>query len=110
MPEKVGRAAQVYGVYRNQNGVMKSPAEDHGFARPQPVLPPQRIVLGIPRNHRTALTVSRLNQRFNDAWQKDTAKRAADKAEKLSGLENAIKLRDAMRDSTAFRALDSVPV
>ncbi|HEX8541659.1 MAG TPA: hypothetical protein VF671_08140 [Pseudomonas sp.] len=110
MPEKTGRSAQVYGVYRNQNGVMKSPAEDHGFARPQPVLPPERIVLGIPRNHRTALTVSRLNQGFNDAWQKDMAKRAADKAEKLSGLENAIKLRDSMRDSAAFRALDSVPV
>ncbi|WP_139110563.1 hypothetical protein [Pseudomonas syringae] len=110
MPEKTGRSAQVYGVYRNQNGVMKSPAEDHGFARPQPDLPPERIVIGIPRNHRTAMTVSRLNQRFNDAWQQDMAKRAADKADKLSGLESAIKLRDSMRDSTAFRVLDSVPV
>ncbi|KFE44827.1 hypothetical protein IV02_28655, partial [Pseudomonas syringae] len=110
MPENVGRAAQIYGVYRNENGVMKSPAEDHGFARPQAELPPERIVLGIPRSHRTARTVSRLNQTFNDAWQQDMAKRAADKAKKLSGLENAIKLRDSMRDSTAFRVLDSVIV
>ena len=109
MPD-VGRAAQIYGVYRNENGVMKSPAEDHGFARPQPELPPERIVLGIPRSHRTAMTVSRLNQTFNDAWQQDMAKRAADKADKLSGLENAIKLRDSMRDSAAFRVLDSVIV
>ncbi|WP_426140374.1 hypothetical protein [Pseudomonas sp. DWP3-1-2] len=110
MPEKIGRAAQVYGVYRNQHGVMKSPAEDHGFARPQPELPTERVVLGIPRNHRTAFTVSRLNQRFNDAWQEDAAKRAADKPEKLSGLESAIKLRDSMHGSRAFQVLDSVPV
>ncbi|WP_426142624.1 hypothetical protein [Pseudomonas sp. DWP3-1-2] len=110
MPRHVGRSAQVYGVYRDRHGVMKTPAESYGYTRPPPDLPPERIVLGIPRNHRTVMAVSRVNQRFNEAWHQEVAMRAADSTEKLTGLENAIKLRDSLRDSKVFWGLDSVPI
>jgi hypothetical protein len=109
-PKQVARSAQLYGVYRDRYGVMKTPAEDSGRIPPVQALPPERVVLGIPRNHRTAMAVSRVNQRFNDAWQNEMARRAADQSNKLSALERATALRDAARDSTLFWALDSVPV
>lgn len=109
-PKQIVRSAQPYGVYRNEHGVMKIPADDSGYSPPVRALPPERVVLGIPRDHRTAMAVSRVNQRFNDAWQNEMARRAADQGKKLGALERATVLRDVARDRTLFWVLDSVPM
>jgi hypothetical protein len=109
-PEKLPRSAQPYGVYRNQHGVLNTPAEESGYSQPAPVLPPERTVIGIPRNHRTALAVSRINKQFNAAWREEMLQRAAGQSERVSALQRATQLRDAAQSSTLFHALDSVPM
>jgi hypothetical protein len=110
VPEKLPRSAQPYGVYRNQHGVLKTPAEESGYSQPALVLPPDRTVIGIPRNHRTALAVSRINKQFNAAWREEMLQRAAGQSERVSALQRATQLRDAAQSSTLFYALDSVPM
>lgn len=109
VPKKIARSAQPYGVYLDQHGVMKSPAEEHGYNHPQG-LRSDRIVLGMPRNHRTAMAVSRVNQRFNEAWQNEIATRVAEKGAKITAFEQAKILRDVARDSSLAWMLNSAPV
>ncbi|WP_154232171.1 hypothetical protein [Pseudomonas syringae] len=108
-PTKIPRSAQPYGVYRNQYGVLNPPAEEHGYSHPQG-LRSDRVVLGMPRNHRTAMAVSRVNQRFNEAWQNEMATRVAEQGAKVTAFENAKILRDVAKDSSLAWMLNSVPV
>jgi len=108
-PTKIPRSAQPYGVYRNQYGVLNPPAEEHGYSHPQG-LRSDRVVLGMPRNHRTAMAVSRVNQRFNEAWQNEIETRVAEHGAKVTAFEHAKILRDVARDSSLAWMLNSVPV
>ena len=108
-PTKIPRSAQPYGVYRNEYGVLNPPSDEHGYSHPQG-LRSDRVVLGMPRNHRTALAVSRVNQRFNEAWQNEIATRAAEKGAKVTAFEQAKILRDVARDSSLAWMLNSMPV
>ncbi|MET0125553.1 MAG: hypothetical protein ABW209_08635, partial [Pseudomonas caspiana] len=109
LPEQPNRSAQTYGVYRNQNGVMKSPAERHGYAEQPVILSPDRKVLGMPGQHPTAISVRGANQRFNEAWQKELMDSAADTAERASAIEKAAKQLDGLRSNGFFEVLNSVP-
>lgn len=109
LPEQANRSPHTYGVYRNQYGVIKSPAEQHGYVTPPVSLPPDRKVLGIPRQHATATSVSDANRRINEAWQRELLEQAADQAGKAGTLERAAQQSNAIRNSWAFKALNSVP-
>ncbi|WP_349970741.1 hypothetical protein [Pseudomonas caspiana] len=109
LPEQPNRSAQTYGVYRNQNGVMKSPAERHGYAEQPVILSPDRKVLGMPGQHPTSISVRDANQRFNEAWQKELMDSAADTAERASAIEKAAKQLDGLRSNGFFEVLNSAP-
>jgi hypothetical protein len=109
LPEQASRSTQAYGVYRNKHGIIKSPAEQHGYVEPNVALPPDRKVLGMPGQHPTAKSVRDTNRRINEAWQRQLLEQAADQAEKAGTLERAAQQSDAIRNSSAFRALNSVP-
>jgi hypothetical protein len=109
LADQASHSTQTYGVYRNQYGVMKSPAEQHGHARPQRSLPPDRTVLGMPKLHSTAQSVRRANLRINQAWQQELAVRGAAQGEATGAIEKAARQSEAARGHWAYKALDSVP-
>ncbi|MCQ2994125.1 hypothetical protein NLO95_08350 [Pseudomonas syringae] len=109
LPEQSNRSAQTYGVYRNQHGVMKSPAERHGYVEQPVILSPDRKVLGMPGQHPTSISVRGANRRFNEAWQKELMDSAADQAERASAIEKAAKQLDGLHNNGFFKVLNSVP-
>ncbi|MCI8210596.1 hypothetical protein AUC61_13730 [Pseudomonas sp. S25] len=109
LPEQPNRSAHTYGVYRNQHGAMKSPAERHGYAEQPVILSPDRSVLGTPGQHPTSISVRDANLRFNEAWQKELMDSAADTAEKASAIEKAAKQLNGLRHNGFFEVLNSAP-
>lgn len=107
LPEQPSRSAQTYGIYRNQHGVMKSPAERHGYAEQPVILSPDRKVLGMPGQHPTATSVRGANRRFNEAWQKEVMDSAADTAERAGAIEKAAKQLNGLRNNGFFEVLNS---
>lgn len=108
IPQQSNRSHPFYGVYRNQHGILQSNAAPPGFALPEPKLPPDRRVLGMPGQHPTARAVREANGRFNQAWQSEQAERAADQSGKTA-IQNAVEKGEAIRSGKLFRMLDSVP-
>ena len=108
IPVQPDRALQPYGVYRNQNGVLQRTSPPTGYELPEPKLPPDRRVLGMPAQHPTARAVREANWHFNQAWQSDQAQRAAGQAEKTA-IQNAVEKVEDVRSGKLYRALNSVP-
>lgn len=108
IPQQPNRSHPPYGVYRNQHGILQSNAAPPGFELPEPKLPPDRRVLGMPGQHPTAKSVREANWRFNQAWQSEQAERAADKTGKTA-IQNAVEKGEAIRSGKLSRMLNSVP-
>ncbi|MEB0129918.1 MULTISPECIES: hypothetical protein [unclassified Pseudomonas] len=64
------------------------------------------IVIAMPRDHRTAQLISRVNQQVNTAWQAHTAEQ-----EKVRGsaIQDAVKNRTALQSQWMYKALNSTP-
>ncbi|MEB0199925.1 hypothetical protein QN415_22320, partial [Pseudomonas sp. 5S4] len=64
------------------------------------------LVIAMPRDHRTAQLISRVNQQVNTAWQAHTAEQ-----EKVRGnaIQDAVKNRTALQSQWMYKALNSTP-